>query len=157
MTAAVLISLAGVVVLLAVGVVAYDVQLLGRTAAAVIVTLVVGVACFASLGLAAVALLRSSTVVESVTSGIIVLLAFISGILAVGADMPLCVERLALVFPLKHFVEAMTTAFDPFGSGAGFSPRPSGGHGRVECRRAGRGHPTVPLAAARGRRATRTA
>lgn len=119
--AAVIISLAGVVVLLAVGVVAYDVQLLGRTAGAVIVTLVVGIACFAALGLAAVALLRSSTVVEAVTSGSIIILAFVSGVFAVGTDMPLWLERLGWFLPLKHFVEAMTTAFDPFGTGAGFS------------------------------------
>jgi ABC-2 type transport system permease protein len=119
--AAVVIALAGVVVLLAVGVVAYDVQLLTRTAAALVVTLVVGIACFSGLGLAAAAVLRSSTVVEAVTSGTIVILAFVSGMFAVGGDMPLWLERLGWVFPLKHFAAAMTTVFDPFGSGAGFS------------------------------------
>lgn len=119
--AAVVISLAGVAILLAVGVAAYDVQLLGRTAWAVIVTLIVGIASFAALGLAAVAMLRSSTVVEAVTSGVIMILAFISGIFVVGTDMPPWLDRLGSVFPLKHFVEAMTTAFDPFASGSGFS------------------------------------
>jgi ABC-type multidrug transport system permease subunit len=120
--AAVVISLVGVAILLAVGVIAYDVQLLGRTAAAVFVTLVVGIACFASLGLAAVALLRSSTVVEAVTSGSVMILGFISGIVAVGTDMPLWLERLGWVFPLKHVTAAMTDACDPFLPGAGFSP-----------------------------------
>jgi ABC-2 type transport system permease protein len=120
--AAVVISLAGVAVLLAVGVVAYDVQVLGRTAGALVVTLVVGIACFAALGLAAAALLQSSTVVEAVTSGSIMILAFISGIFVVGADMPLWLDRAGWVFPLKHFVEAMNTVFDPFGTGSGLSP-----------------------------------
>ena len=121
LAAAVAISLVGVAVLVAVGVVAYDVQLPGRTAGALVVTLVVGIACFAALGLAAAALLRSSTVVEAVTAGTILLLSFISGIFAFGTEMPLWVDRLGWAFPLKHFTEAMTVAFDPFGSGAGFS------------------------------------
>ncbi|HEX6256024.1 MAG TPA: ABC transporter permease [Euzebyales bacterium] len=120
--AAVVISLAGVAVLLAVGVLAYDVQLFGRTAGALVVTLVVGIACFAALGLAAVALLGPSTVVEAVTSGCIVILAFISGIFVVGTDMPPWLDRVGSFFPLKHFVDAMTTAFDPFGTGTGLSP-----------------------------------
>lgn len=119
--AAVVIALAGVVVLLVVGVVAYDVQLLGRTAAAVAVTLVVGIATFAALGLAAVAVLRSSAVVEAVTTGTILLLAFVSGVFAIGTDMPAWLDRFGWAFPLKHFTQAMTDAFDPFQSGAGFA------------------------------------
>jgi ABC-2 type transport system permease protein len=120
--AAVVISLAGVAVLLAVGVLAYDIQVLRRTAAALAVTLLVGIACFAALGLAAAAVLRSSSVVEAVTSGCIVILAFISGIFVVGTDMPSWLDRVGWFFPLKHFVEAMTTVFDPFGTGSGLSP-----------------------------------
>jgi ABC-2 type transport system permease protein len=117
--AAVVFSLASVATMLVVGVLAYDVQIVWRTALATTVTVMAAIACFAACGLAVATLTRSANVAQSASIAVAVVLAFLSGVLFFG-DMPGWADRIASVFPLKAFTEAVQGQFDPFGNGSGW-------------------------------------
>jgi ABC-2 type transport system permease protein len=117
--AAVVFSLASVTAMLVVGVLAYDVQVVWRTAPATAATVLVAIACFAACGLAVATLTRSANVAQSASIAVAVVLAFLSGVLFFG-DMPDWADRIASIFPLKSFTEAVQDQFDPFGSGSGW-------------------------------------
>jgi ABC-2 type transport system permease protein len=119
--AAVWVGLIGVVVMLAVGVGAYHVQILGRTLVASVVTLAIGIGCFAALGLALVSLVRSSSAVQGIASTVILVLGFVSDIFLIGVDLPRWLGLIGSVFPLKHFANALGGAFNPFLHGSGFA------------------------------------
>ncbi|GIH95763.1 ABC transporter permease [Planobispora siamensis] len=114
------IALMTTVTLLGAGVVFYDVQMVWRTFPALLLTLLVGVACFTALGFAIVALVRSAGAVQLIGTGLLLVLAFISGILLPGARMPVWLETIGWIFPLRHFGEAVRDDFNPFLSGPGF-------------------------------------
>ena len=117
---AVWVSMIAVFVLVGVGVAFYGVQIVWRTVPAVLVTLLVGIASFAALGLAVAALAPSAAATQAITNGSLVLLAFVSGMFAFG-DLPDWVDRVGDVFPLRHFVLAVSDAFNPYLSGPGFA------------------------------------
>jgi ABC-2 type transport system permease protein len=118
---AVWIGLLGFAVMLTVGIVFYDVQLLGRTLAASLLTLAVGIGCFAALGLALISLVRSSAAVQGFSTTVIVVLAFVSDIFLVGVALPYWLSLTGSIFPLKHFANALGDAFNPFIPGSGFA------------------------------------
>jgi ABC-2 type transport system permease protein len=111
----------GVGLSLAVAVAGYGVRIPGRTLPALLLTLAVGIACFAALGLAVVAVVRSQQLVLSLTLGTVILLGFVSDMFGVGATLPRWLEAVGWFFPLRHFVNAMMEVFDPFTAGAGFA------------------------------------
>lgn len=117
--AAVVFALGSVTTMLLFGVVAYDVQIVWRTALATAVTMAVAIACLAACGLAVASLARSANVAQAASIAAAVVLGFLSGVLTLG-DMPSWTDRLASVFPVKSFREAVQAQFDPFGSGAGW-------------------------------------
>ena len=118
------VVLAGVSVglVFTVGVVVYDVQPVWRTLPAAVLTLLLGVTTFAALGLAAASVLRSASAVQSVTNGVLITLAFISDVFVVGSQLPDWLSRVAWLFPLRHFADALSDAFNPYLSGTGFAP-----------------------------------
>jgi ABC-2 type transport system permease protein len=118
---AVWIGLLAVAVMLLVGVVFYDVQLLGRTLLASLLTFAVGVGCFAALGLALTSVVRSSSAVQGLSTTLIVVLAFVSDIFFFGVELPRWLGLVGSLFPLKHFADALGDAFNPFIPGSGFS------------------------------------
>lgn len=120
--AAVVIAVAAVVVMLTVGVAVYHVQIVWRTVPAALVTLVLGIACFAALGLAAVALTRTSAAAQALTNGLLMPMAFISNVFVLSTHMPHWLERLGSVLPLKPFAVVMSDAFNPTRPGSGFEP-----------------------------------
>ncbi|MBM2616358.1 ABC transporter permease [Actinoplanes sp. LDG1-06] len=111
----------GVVVLTAVGVAAYDVDLVGNKVPAALVTLLFGIACGTALGLALAASIRTVTATQALAQGLLIPLAFISDVFIVGADLPRPLAWLGSALPLKHLAQAMEATFEP-GPGAGFSP-----------------------------------
>nr|BFE79279.1 hypothetical protein GCM10020093_018800 [Planobispora longispora] len=117
------IALATTVVLVGAGVLFYDVQLVGRTLPALL-TLLLGVVCFTALGFAVVALVRSAAAVQLIGTGLLLALAFISDVILVGAKLPVWLETIGWIFPLRHFGEAVRDAFNPFLPGSGLH----GGH-----------------------------
>ncbi|WP_327004404.1 ABC transporter permease [Dactylosporangium sp. NBC_01737] len=120
--AAVLVALSSVALLVAVGVLAYDVQIVWRKVPAAVVALLVGVACFAALGLALVGLTRSVLAAQTLSNGLLIPLAFVSNVFIVGADLPAPLAWAGRVLPLRHFADAVATTFDPAAAGSGFRP-----------------------------------
>jgi ABC-2 type transport system permease protein len=114
------VAVLSVALLVAVGVAFFGVELIPRTAPATVLTVMVGIGCFAALGLALVSVAPSQGATQALTNAIILPLAFISDIFTVG-PLPTWLERLGWFFPLKHFSNALADTFDPFSTGPQFS------------------------------------
>ncbi|MFC7530077.1 ABC transporter permease [Actinoplanes sp. GCM10030250] len=119
--ASVIASATAVFLLTAVGLLAYDVQIFWHKVPAMLVTLLLGIACCAALGLALASLARTALVAQTVAQGLLITLAFISDVFIVGADLPRWLDLAGTVLPLKHFAQAMAATFDP-AAGSGFAP-----------------------------------
>ena len=117
---AVVFALASVAASLAVGVLGFGVQIVWRTVPATVVTLVVGIACFAAIGLAVAALSPSQSVAQGASIGTAVALTFVSGLFSFGGSMPAWLEALGDVLPLKPFTELLQEQFNPFHPGSGW-------------------------------------
>ncbi|MGI9667663.1 MAG: ABC transporter permease [Acidimicrobiia bacterium] len=116
---AVTIAVISVTAMMAVGVVFYGVQIYARTIPAATVTFFIGVGCFAALGLLVAGLVNSGEAATAVTNATLLPLAFISGVFIVPSeDSPEWLTTVANFFPLKHFVEPFTAAFNPTNTGA---------------------------------------
>ncbi|MFI7542502.1 ABC transporter permease [Actinoplanes sp. NPDC049599] len=113
------VSAAAVTLLTTVGVGLYGVEIIWRKVPALLLTLALGIGCFAALGLALVALTRTVLIVQTLTQGLLIPLAFISNVFIVGADLPVWLDRIGGALPLRHFADAMAQTFDPYG-GYGF-------------------------------------
>lgn len=118
---AVLIALIAVVIMLGVGVVVYGVEIMASTLGAALVTLVVGAAAFAALGLMVAALVPNGDSSPAVANATLLPLAFVSDVFIVTEDSPGWMEALGNFFPLKHFATAFGEAFNPTLSGSGFA------------------------------------
>lgn len=103
------------------GVVFFDVRIIGEKLPAAVLTLLVGIACFAALGVAVAALSPSNEATSAITNATVVPLAFISDIFVIGADLPRWLETVGWLFPLKHFANGLQDTFDPFHEGLGFA------------------------------------
>jgi ABC-2 type transport system permease protein len=113
-------ALVSFALLLAVGITAYGVQIVWGKAPAALLTLALGIVCLAALGMAVAAVVRRAEAVGAVTNGLLVPLAFISGVFSMGTELPDWLERFAALFPLRHLLEALTETFNPYTAGAGF-------------------------------------
>ncbi|BEL05989.1 hypothetical protein Q0Z83_041800 [Actinoplanes sichuanensis] len=110
-----------VVLLTVVGVLGYDVQIIWRKVPALLVTLVLGIACCAALGLALAASTRTVLAAQTLAQGLLISLAFISDVFIVGAALPRWLDVLGSLLPLKHFALALAATFEPT-AGSGFAP-----------------------------------
>ena len=119
--AAAVLATVAVTILLALGVVAYDVQIQWHTVLASLVTLLVGVGCLAALGLAVGALAPSASVAETFSTGSVVILSFLSGLFTVGSAPPPWMATLGSFFPVRHVLLPLQDQFDPFKSGDGWN------------------------------------
>ncbi len=122
MGAALLLGLASTALVVGVGAALYGVQVIGRTLPAVVVTIVVASLAFSALGIAVAAVAPTPQVAQALTNGVVIPLAFISDIFTFGgAETPRWMAVLGWVFPLKHLVNAVGDAFNPFLPGNGFA------------------------------------
>jgi len=118
---AVQIAVLSVVIMMGIGVVFYGVEIYARTLPAAIVTFLIGVGTFAALGLLVAALVNSGESATAVTNATLLPLAFISGVFLVpSSDSPAWLTTVADFFPLKHFVEPFSQAFNPTYTGSGW-------------------------------------
>jgi ABC-2 type transport system permease protein len=69
--------------------------------------IVLGVACFACLGLAAAALIRSAESVAAVVNVALLPMAFLSGAFGPTGDYPRVLQAVADVLPLKYFLDVV--------------------------------------------------
>ncbi len=106
----------------AVGVLFYGVTFPGRWGA-LLLTLVVGAFCFCGLGLAVTALISTATASPAIVNGTLFPVLFISGTFF-PVEATSLLGRIARVFPIRHFEQAMFAVFDPRVVGSGVEAEP---------------------------------
>lgn len=111
---AIWMALLATVLMMAVGVLAYDVNVDVERLPAALLTFTVGVGAFSALGLALAALSPSGDAAPAIANATLLPLAFISNVFIPIEDPPRWLDVLATFFPLKHFVDAFQDAFNPF-------------------------------------------
>jgi ABC-type multidrug transport system permease subunit len=116
-----LLALASVALLLGVGVAFFGVQVLWARMPGVLLTVLVAALSFSALGLAVAALAPSLQAAVAMANGIVIGLAFVSDLFVV-AELPRWLDAIGWVFPLKHVVNALGDAFNPFVDTTGVFP-----------------------------------
>jgi ABC-2 type transport system permease protein len=121
LTGAALTGIAAVTLLFAVAVPAFGVHVYARMLPAAVVTLALGAATLAALGLAVASLVRTADQAIPVAQLTFLPLSFISGVFFPLQGAPDWVVHLAHAFPLFHIVNAFDACFVPQTVGAGWS------------------------------------
>jgi ABC-2 type transport system permease protein len=114
------VSFVMLVLLGAIGRIAYSVQIPWDRLPAVVVTLATGAAAFCCLGLALTGAIPSQSAAAPITNIAIFPLYFLSGVFIPESEIPDGVLHVADLFPVRHFFEAFFTAWNPGTTGAGF-------------------------------------
>ncbi len=98
---AAVVAVLSVVLMMTVAVLFYGLQIYGDTILAAIVTFLIGVACFASLGMLVAGIVNSGEGATAFTNATLLPLAFISGIFLIPSeDAPAWIDTVASFFPL---------------------------------------------------------
>ncbi len=108
------------VLVVAIGMVGYDLHFPFHPFAAV-VTLLVGVVTFCALGLAVTVIISNGEAAPAVINGIYFPVVFISGVFYPISDSSV-LSKIANYFPVRHMVKALVGAFEP-GPGSGLQGR----------------------------------
>jgi ABC-2 type transport system permease protein len=106
--------------MMAAGVVFYGVEIIARTLPAALLTFVVGVGCFAALGMLVAAISPNGDATPAITNATLLPVAFISNIFFPIENPPRWMEIAGNFFPLKAFAEAFRDCFDPTLTGPQF-------------------------------------
>jgi ABC-2 type transport system permease protein len=113
-----LVSLAGVAVLLAIGRLAYGVTLHAAAAPGVLLTTMVGSVACTCLAYALSTAIGSVDSATPTVQAISLPLYFISGVFIPNADLPPWLQQVAKAFPVQHLANGLHHAFDPAVHGA---------------------------------------
>jgi ABC-2 type transport system permease protein len=116
---AVLIAILLVVIVVAFGRLAYDIEVPTARLPAFALSIAVGAACFSALGLAATALIPNADAAPAVVNATVLPLLFISDVFIPLDQAPTWLGRVADVFPIRHFSEALIAVYNPFARGSG--------------------------------------
>ena len=101
--------------MLTIGYVFYDLDVDAAKMPAAVLTFVVGVAAFASLGMMVAALVPTAASAGAVANATILPLAFVSNVFIIaGEDAPGWMTTIGNFFPLRPFVESFQDAFNPY-------------------------------------------
>ncbi len=120
--AAGLIAIAATAAVMACGMLLYSVMPLTEKLPAAVLSLIVGILCFAALGMAVAALCRTAETAQTVANATILPVAFISDVFVrPEGRIPPWIDRIADLFPLKHLSRAFADGFKPLLSGNGFA------------------------------------
>lgn len=114
------ISLIMVALVALIGALVYGVDVPTSTMPAMLVTLTVGAFSFSCLGFALAAAIPTEDAAPAVTNATVLPLYFLSGVFIPQDELPNGVLNFADAFPIRHFFEAMFTAWDPNTAGSGF-------------------------------------
>ena len=97
----------------------YSATLSARTLPAFVLTIFVGAASFAALGLAITTIIPNADAAPAIVNASILPILFLSDIfIPLTSRTPRWVDVVSNIFPVRHFAEAMQTAFfSPTGSG----------------------------------------
>jgi ABC-2 type transport system permease protein len=113
------VSFLMLVLLAAIGRIAYGVSIPWDRAPAILVTIAVGAAAFCCLGLALTGFIPSQSAAAPITNIAIFPLYFLSGVFIPESEVPAGVLHVADAFPVRHFFQAFFAAWVGGGS-AGF-------------------------------------
>jgi ABC-2 type transport system permease protein len=118
---AVVVALAVTAVLLAIGWLFFKATVPGRTAPALVVTVILGAISFCCLGFALASMIRNQDAAQPITQASMLPLYFISGVFVAVSALPHWLVDVADVFPVRHLAAALLTAYNPHTTGAGFA------------------------------------
>ena len=110
---AIALAATGTLLMLTLGIVAYDLDVDAAKMPAAIVTFLVGVLSFAAMGMAVAGLCPSASAASAVANAIILPMAFISDIFIPIEDAPAWLDTLGNVLPLKPFAQSFQDCFNP--------------------------------------------
>lgn len=113
--AALVVAFAGLVLMLGLGVVAYDLELEAGKLPALVLALAVGGLAFSALGVAVAGLIRSQEAAPAVTNAIVLPMAFVSNTFIPVDDsaLPGWLDAVSRALPMRPFVERVQAAFNP--------------------------------------------
>jgi ABC-2 type transport system permease protein len=120
-TGAMATGIGAILLLFLVAIPAFGVDIYARTLPAAIVTLLLGAACLASLGVAVASLVKSADQAMPVAQLTFLPVSFISGIWFPLDGAPDWLVHVAHFFPLYHIVNAFGSCFVPGSSGSAFN------------------------------------
>ncbi|PKQ14685.1 MAG: hypothetical protein CVT68_10605 [Actinobacteria bacterium HGW-Actinobacteria-8] len=118
--AALILGLAATSLVIGAGWAFYGVQVFARTLPAVLVTLVLASVSFSAMGLAVALLLPTPQATIAVTNGIVIPIAFVSDTFMVTGTLPPWMATLGWMFPLKHVVNLLGDALNPYVTASAF-------------------------------------
>jgi ABC-2 type transport system permease protein len=118
---AVVVAAAVVAATLLVADLGYGVSVPVRALPGLALALLLGTACFAALGIAALRLIGRADSAGAVTSALVLPLTFISGVWGDFGGLPTWLERIAQAFPIQHLANALQVAYDPRTTGSAIS------------------------------------
>jgi len=118
---AVVVALAITAVLLVIGWLFVNATVPGRTAPALVVTVILGAISFCCLGFALASMIRDQDAAQPITQASMLPLYFISGVFVAVSALPHWLVDVADVFPVRHLAAALLTAYNPHTTGAGFA------------------------------------
>ena len=90
------------------------------------VTVIIGALSFCALGCLFTVVIRKASAAMPMVAAVTLTLFFLSGSFFTTDTAPAALRTVASVFPVRHFLMAMLTAYDPHVAGAGFAPRDLG-------------------------------
>ena len=116
----VMITILLVIIVMAVGAIAFGVEIQTDKLPAMAVALLVGAAAFCALGLAMTSFIPNADAAPAVVNAVILPLLFISDVFIPMQDAPSWLRDFASVFPVSHLSRSMHEAFNPLTEGSGF-------------------------------------
>jgi ABC-2 type transport system permease protein len=102
------------------GVLLFGVRIVWALVPAALLTLLLGIACFCSLGMALAAVIPNGEAAPAVANFTAMPILFVSGVFFPLDNAPSWIQWIGLVFPVKHFNDALQDDFNPFLDGSGF-------------------------------------
>jgi ABC-2 type transport system permease protein len=109
------------IVTLALGAIAYGVDVRAATLPGLIVTLVLGTAAFTTLGIGITRFISNAEVAPVIVNLTVLPLTFISGVWFPVNGMPNALAHIANFFPIRPLADGLQHAFNPHTGGLGFS------------------------------------
>ncbi|MGI8425519.1 MAG: ABC transporter permease [Actinomycetota bacterium] len=110
-----------VAIVVAAGRLFYGVAIPTHTLGAFVVTLIVGALSFSALGFAITAAVPNAEAAPAVVNAVVLPLLFISDVFLGPNQSPEWMRRIADLFPIRHYLQAMLHSYNPFENGAGYA------------------------------------
>ncbi len=110
-----------VIVLVAIGRIAYGVHIPSSTIPGFLIAVIVGAACFTCLAYAITSVIRTEDSAQPIIQATMLPLYFISGVFIASSQLSSTLKDIAGVFPVRHLSDALFKAFDPATTGIGIA------------------------------------